>query len=190
MFLPLSALIALLSGPVGRLSDRIGPRLPMTVGSLFVAVAFAGTALLARNGLHLFWEGMFPMMVLMGFGMALVVSPLSTAVMTAIDDSDTGAASGINNAVARISGLVAVAALGSVVALRYGSIVDASGVGTLPDYGEPVSAALSNSAEIVRVEASDRAYAAVAWIASACAALAALISAFTAPGEAPNPAQD
>ncbi len=190
MFLPLSALIALLSGPVGRLSDRIGPRLPMTVGSLFVAVAFAGTALLARNGLHLFWEGMFPMMVLMGFGMALVVSPLSTAVMTAIDDSDTGAASGINNAVARISGLVAVAALGSVVALRYGSIVDASGVGTLPDYGEPVSAALSNSAEIVRVEASDRAYAAVAWIASACAALAALISAFTAPGEAPKPAQD
>src|SRR5690606_7344941 len=147
-------------------------------------------ALLARNGLHLFWEGMFPMMVLMGFGMALVVSPLSTAVMTAIDDSDTGAASGINSAVARISGLVAVAALGSVVALRYGSIVDASGVGTLPDYGEPVSAALSNSAEIVRVEASDRAYAAVAWIASACAALAALISAFTAPGEAPKPAQD
>ena len=135
IFLPLSAAIAVLSGPVGRLSDRIGPRLPIAAGSLAVAFAFAGLALAVGNGFHSFWLAVFPAMVLMGLGMALVVSPLSTAVMTAVDDKDTGSASGINNAVSRIAGLIAVAALGGVAAMRYASVI--GGAADVPDFGEP-----------------------------------------------------
>jgi EmrB/QacA subfamily drug resistance transporter len=183
IFLPLSGLMALLSGPVGRLSDRIGPRLPIAAGSLVVAVSFAGLGFLSASGRQLFWEGVFPLMVTMGLGMSLVVSPLSTAVMTTVEDADTGAASGINNAVARIAGLVAVAALGSVVALRFGAVVDASGVsGSVPDFGEPVASALPDAAEAARQEASAAAFAAVAWISAACAALAAVVAFFTVPG--------
>ncbi len=123
IFLPLSASIALLSGPVGQWSDRIGPRFPIASGSLVVAVAFAGLALLAHAGIHNFWTGVFPLMALMGLGMALVVSPLSTAIMTAVEDKDTGAASGINNAVSRIGGLIAVAAMGSLAAWVYSTML-------------------------------------------------------------------
>lgn len=122
IFLPLSVAIALLSGPVGQLSDSIGPRLPIAAGSLVVAAAFAGLAILTGIGFHGFWSGVFPLMIVMGLGMALVVSPLSTAIMTAVEDKDTGAASGINNAISRIAGLIAVAAMGVVAAFRYASI--------------------------------------------------------------------
>ena len=67
IFLPLSAAIALLSGPVGKWSDRFGPRLPIAAGSVVVGVAFAGLAGLAGSGLHRFWSGVFPLMALMGF---------------------------------------------------------------------------------------------------------------------------
>jgi len=71
---------------------------------LVVAIAFAGLAMLTHAGMHNFWTGTFPLMAVMGLGMALVVSPLSTAIMTSVEDKDTGAASGINNAVSRIGG--------------------------------------------------------------------------------------
>lgn len=179
LFLPLSASIALLSGPVGKLSDRIGPRLPMTVGSLMVAAAFAGLGWLADTGIHEFWAGIFPMMIVMGLGMALVVSPLSIAVMTAIEDKDTGAASGINNAVSRIAGLVAVAALGSVAAIRFAAV--ASGV-EMPGFGEAPTSDLTADLETLRVEANDKAFAAVAWVAAVGSLLASVISWMTAPG--------
>ncbi|MBO6717614.1 MAG: MFS transporter [Rhizobiaceae bacterium] len=189
VFLPLSASIALLSGPVGKLSDRIGPRVPMAAGGLVVAIAFGGLGWLAGAGIHQFWTGVFLMMVLMGLGMSLVVSPLSIAVMTAIDDKDTGAASGINNAVSRIAGLVAVAALGSVAALRFAAV---AGDASIPGFGEVPSGELSAELEALRVAASDRAFAAVAWVASAGSLLAAIISWLTAPGgsnQLPAPAE-
>ncbi len=179
LFLPLSASIALLSGPVGKLSDRIGPRLPMTVGSLLVGVSFAALGWLADTGIHSFWSGVFPLMVLMGLGMSFVVSPLSIAVMTAIDDKDTGAASGINNAVSRIAGLVAVAALGSVAAIRFASV--ASGV-EIPQFGEIPATDLTADLETLRVEAGDKAFAAVAWFAAAGCFIAATVSWLSAPG--------
>lgn len=179
IFLPLSASIALLSGFVGQLSDRIGPRLPIAGGSLIVAVAFAGLAMAVGVGYHGFWSAVFPLMVLMGLGMALVVSPLSTAIMTAVDDKDTGAASGINNAIARIAGLIAVAALGSVVAMRYAAVAgDASG---LPGFGEPATAP-SAEVEAIRIAASDAGFAAVAWVTAVLSALSAVIAWLTIPG--------
>lgn len=176
IFLPLSALMAVLSGPVGQWSDRIGPRFPIASGSLVVALAFAGLALLAYWGIHSFWLGVFPLMALMGFGMALVVSPLSTAIMTAVEDKDTGAASGINNAVSRIGGLIAVAAMGSLAAWVYAGVLS-TGAGTgLPGFGEPPPAGLAPGLDAARLAASDAAFAAVA----AVTALLCLLSAITA----------
>ncbi|MER9895674.1 MFS transporter [Mesorhizobium sp. M0119] len=176
IFLPLSALIAVLSGPVGQWSDRIGPRFPIASGSLVVALAFAGLALLAYWGIHNFWIGVFPLMALMGFGMALVVSPLSTAIMTAVEDKDTGAASGINNAVSRIGGLIAVAAMGSLAAWVYAGVLGTGAGSGIPGFGEPPPAGLAPGLDAARLAASDAAFAAVA----AVTALLCLLSAITA----------
>ena len=181
IFLPLSVLIALLSGPVGQWSDRIGPRFPIASGSLVVAVAFAGLALLAYAGIHNFWTGTFPMMALMGLGMALVVSPLSTAIMTAVEDKDTGAASGINNAVSRIGGLIAVAAMGSLAAWAYAAVLN-GGAG-IPGFGEPAPAGLAADLDAARIAASDAAFAAVALVTALLCLLSAIVAWATVSGE-------
>jgi EmrB/QacA subfamily drug resistance transporter len=181
IFLPLSLAIALLSGPVGRASDSIGPRLPIAAGSLVVAAAFGGLALLAGAGVHSFWFGIFPLMALMGLGMALVVSPLSTAIMTSVEDRDTGAASGINNAVARMAGLFAVAAMGGVAALRYASVLGEGG-GSAPGFGEPPANALPAEVESARLAASDAAFAAVAWVTAGLCVVSAATAWFTVAG--------
>ncbi|TGS54526.1 MFS transporter, partial [Mesorhizobium sp. M3A.F.Ca.ET.201.01.1.1] len=106
-------------------------------------------ALLADAGIHHFWTGTFPLMTLMGLGMALVVSPLSTAIMTSVEDKDTGAASGINNAVSRVGGLIAVAAMGSLAAWVYARM--ASNAAGIPSFGEPPASGLSANVDAVRV---------------------------------------
>ncbi len=183
IFLPMSGAIALLSGPVGRLADRIGPRLPMTVGSGCAMLAFSGMAVAIGAHVHVFWTAVWPLMLLFGLGMGLVVTPLSTAVMMAVEDKDSGSASGINNALARVAGLVAVAAMGVVAALVYRSQLGAQ-AGILPGFGEPAQG-LGAAADALRIAAGDAAFSAVAWCHSALAALAALISWFTVPGSKP-----
>ena len=93
----------------GALAQRIGPRLPMTVGPLVVA---AGTALFAlvEPGVS-YWEGVFPGAVVLGAGLAITVAPLTATVLGAVEDDHAGVASAINNAVARIAGLLAIAVL-------------------------------------------------------------------------------
>lgn len=184
IFLPLSASIALLSGPVGKLSDRIGPRFPIAAGSLLVAVAFGGLATMTGAGIHNFWGGVFPLMVVMGLGMALVVSPLSTAIMTAVEDRDTGAASGINNAVSRIAGLIAVAAMGSLAAWVYARMLGGGGAG-VPGFGEPAPAGLAGELDSARRAASDAAFAAVAWVTALLCLFSAAAAWTTVPGTAP-----
>jgi EmrB/QacA subfamily drug resistance transporter len=117
VYLPLSAAIALLSSFVGRLSDRVGPGRLIAAGSFITGLAFAGLALGMQ--LQSFWGHVFPMMMLMGLGMGLVVSPLSTAVMAAVSEQEQGVASGINNAVSRVAGLLAVAAMGTLAGAIY-----------------------------------------------------------------------
>jgi hypothetical protein len=115
--------------------------------------------------------------------MALVVSPLSTAIMTAVEDKDTGAASGINNAVSRIAGLIAVAAMGSLAAWVYSTMLDTSVRPGIPGFGEPVSTALAPELEATRLAASDAAFAAVSVVTALLCLLAAVIAWITISGQ-------
>jgi EmrB/QacA subfamily drug resistance transporter len=113
--LPSILLITLLSSRAGALAQRIGPRLPMTVGPLVVA---AGTLLLAGiDGGRPYVVEVLPGSVLQGLGMAVVVAPLTATVLGAAPDALAGIASGVNNAVARAAALLAVAALPVAVGL-------------------------------------------------------------------------
>lgn len=107
--LPITALMLVLSARAGRLAQRIGPRLPMTVGPL---VAAAGLLLMLRisPGAGYLAE-VFPAVVVFGFGLSILVAPLTGAVLAAVSTDRAGTASGVNNAVARTSQLLAVAAL-------------------------------------------------------------------------------
>ncbi|MEO1421939.1 MAG: MFS transporter [Pseudomonadota bacterium] len=160
MFMPLTAAIALGSGPAGRMAERFGPGPLIGIGCGIVALSYA--ALAAWIGMQSFWGQVMPAMIAMGIGMAFVVAPLSAAVMGSVDEGDSGAASGINNAVSRMAALIAVAALGGLVAAGY---AEAGGTATFgipdpaPDHGA----------------ASGVAFARVAWLAAAlCAASSAL----------------
>jgi EmrB/QacA subfamily drug resistance transporter len=113
--LPSILLITLLSPRAGALAQRIGPRLPMTVGPLVVA---AGTLLLAGvDGGRPYVVEVLPGSLLQGLGMAVVVAPLTATVLGAAPDALAGIASGVNNAVARAAQLLAVAALPVAVGL-------------------------------------------------------------------------
>lgn len=107
--LPVTALMLLLSSRTGALAQRIGPRLPMTFGPL---VAGTGLALLSRVGPHSrYLTGVFPFVLVFGLGLTFVVAPLTSAVLAAVEERHVGIGSGINNAAARVAGLLAVAVL-------------------------------------------------------------------------------
>jgi MFS family permease len=103
--------VAGLSRWAGGLNDRYGARALLVAGSLLVAL---GTALFAlpMPG-ERYWSSVLPGMTVWGFGMALSVAPLTTTVMRSAGDRYAGAASGINNATARIAGMLAIALLGA-----------------------------------------------------------------------------
>jgi EmrB/QacA subfamily drug resistance transporter len=117
--LPVTALMLVLSSRAGVLAQRVGPRLPMTVGPLLVA---AGLLLFRRvePGAS-YVEAVLPAAIVFGSGLVLTVAPLTSAVLVAVDERHLGVASGVNNAVARLGGLLAVAVLPALAGLDPGS---------------------------------------------------------------------
>ncbi|MDQ1492760.1 MAG: hypothetical protein QOJ23_5274 [Actinomycetota bacterium] len=122
--LPFTVLMLLLSARIGALAQRIGPRIPMTVGPLLSA---GGLLLFARIGPgdH-YATSVLPAAVLFGLGMTVTVAPLTSAVLAAVDSRRAGVASGVNNAAARLAGLLGIAVIPAMAGIGGGTGVAGS----------------------------------------------------------------
>jgi len=118
---PFAIIMFVLSRWAGGLINRVGARLPLTIGPTLAAI---GLALFARAGIgDSYWSTIFPAMCLLGLGMTITVAPLTTAVMGAIESAHSGVASGINNTVSRVAGLLAIAVFGVFLARSFNASV-------------------------------------------------------------------
>ena len=122
--LPVTILMFLLSRRFGALADRLGPRLFMGGGPLVMA---AGLALLTRLSTDVdYFTDLLPPLLIFGVGLSMTVAPLTATVLAGVEDRNAGIASGINNAIARVAGLLGIAIVGAIVAARYGDSADSS----------------------------------------------------------------
>jgi len=119
---PVTAVMFVLSMRFGALADRHGPRFFMGVGPLVAAVGMAW--LLRLDADVNYWVDLLPGLLVFALGLSMTVAPLTATVLADADESNAGIASGVNNAIARVAGLVAIAAVGAVVAAFFGSRLD------------------------------------------------------------------
>ena len=137
-FLPFTIIMGVLSRWSGGLRDRFGARRPLIFGPVIAAI---GLALLVLPGLGgSYWTGFFVPMVVLGLGMAVTVAPLTTAVMGAVPPDRSGVASGINNAVARVATLLAVASFGTIGMAFFSHVL--AGQAAMLDLGPEAARAL------------------------------------------------
>jgi EmrB/QacA subfamily drug resistance transporter len=122
--MPSTIVMFLLSKRAGRMADRYGPRLFMGLGPL---VAAGGLLLMQRiDATPDYWTDIFPALMVFSIGLSATVAPLTATVLADADEQNAGIASGVNNAVARVASLLAVAALGAVVSASFSSSIDSS----------------------------------------------------------------
>lgn len=112
--LPFSIVIGGASRLTGRWTEKMGPRWPLTLGPVVTGLGFA--LLVRADPQASYWTSIMPGMVVIAVGMAGAVAPLTTAVLSSVDERHTGTASGFNSAIARIGGLIATALAGAVIA--------------------------------------------------------------------------
>jgi EmrB/QacA subfamily drug resistance transporter len=186
-FLPFVAIMFGLSRWAGGLVARYGSRLPLTVGPLVAACGVALFAVLPQGGNY--WATFFPAVAVMGLGMTISVAPLTTTVMNAVPESESGLASGINNAVSRLAALLAVAIFGAVLVTVFNHSLDhslermrlTSDARAQIDAVRPQLAAAHNPDARVQhaiIESFLCGYSTVIWMAAGLAALSAVTAWF------------
>jgi EmrB/QacA subfamily drug resistance transporter len=122
--LPLILLMFFLSRWSGGLVARYGPRSPLIIGPLVAALGFVLFSVPSVGGRY--WSGFLPAVIVLGFGMAVTIAPLTTVVMNSVSQDQVGTASGINNAVARVAGVLAIAVLGILLVKTFSYGLEAS----------------------------------------------------------------
>ncbi|HEX6799934.1 MAG TPA: MFS transporter [Ktedonobacterales bacterium] len=147
--LPMTLVIFALSRWAGGLIPRFGAKLPLMVGPTIAAAGFALFAVPSIGGSY--WTTYFPAILVLSLGMAIVIAPLTTAVMGAVSTSHAGAASGVNNAVSRAAGLLAIAVLNLVVVAVFATAFE-HGLAPLPLDAATRQALVAQSGHLAAVQ--------------------------------------
>src|SRR5215467_13712575 len=194
-FVPFILLMFLLSRWAGGLVHRYGAKLPLVVGPVITAIGFALFALPGiSSGPGSYWITFFPAVLVMGLGMTITVAPLTTAVMGAVEQRHAGIASGINNAVSRTAGLLAIAVFGIVALAVFTSSLEShlatlhlsSGVQQLIDVqrtrlaGITIPTSVSGEVQAALKRAIDESFVSAFRLVSLLGAALALLSALSA----------